>query len=213
MALPLIKILTRDFRAQLKTFNLALWEKDHTGYHKGSYVTFLALEKPVFKAAKFIVDNCSKDSEFWQNSLMTPQIFLDKDYLRCWNTILSLEKNPRGIALFQNRIYQSTDYIQEEEFKLNVLEFADRERVKYERWHAKFDPEFVKNQKVERTRIPEDVRIFVWRRDEGKCTSCGSREDLEYDHIIPVSKGGNNSIRNIELLCSKCNKSKSDKIQ
>ncbi|MBF0103144.1 MAG: HNH endonuclease, partial [Desulfobacterales bacterium] len=41
---------------------------------------------------------------------------------------------------------------------------------------------------------------------------CGSRENLEYDHIIPVSKGGSNTARNIELLCEKCNREKSDKI-
>ena len=40
-----------------------------------------------------------------------------------------------------------------------------------------------------RTRhIPEDVRDAVWRRDEGKCTKCGSNENLEFDHIIPHPK-------------------------
>ncbi len=57
--------------------------------------------------------------------------------------------------------------------------------------------------------IPEDVRRAVWRRDGGKCSKCGSREKLEYDHIIPVSKGGSNTGRNIELLCEACNREKS----
>ena len=60
--------------------------------------------------------------------------------------------------------------------------------------------------------IPQDVQIFVWKRDEGKCVKCGSNENLEYDHIIPVSKGGNNTARNIQLLCQTCNRSKSNKI-
>lgn len=63
-----------------------------------------------------------------------------------------------------------------------------------------------------RERIPEIVRHEVWRRDEGKCVSCGSREKLEFDHIIPVSKGGSNTARNIELLCESCNRKKSNKI-
>ena len=63
-----------------------------------------------------------------------------------------------------------------------------------------------------RERIPEEVKIAVWRRDGGVCAHCGSREKLEYDHIIPVSKGGSNSQRNIELLCEKCNRKKSNKI-
>ena len=50
--------------------------------------------------------------------------------------------------------------------------------------------------------------MFVWQRDEGKCVRCGSNERLEYDHIIPVSKGGSSTKRNIQLLCELCNRSK-----
>ena len=61
--------------------------------------------------------------------------------------------------------------------------------------------------------IPTAVRREVWRRDQGKCARCGSREKLEYDHIVPLSKGGSNTVRNIELLCEQCNRAKSDAIQ
>ena len=64
-----------------------------------------------------------------------------------------------------------------------------------------------------RDAIPSHVRREVWRRDEGKCVKCGSRAKLHYDHIIPVSKGGGNTARNIELLCEPCNLAKSDLIQ
>ena len=69
-----------------------------------------------------------------------------------------------------------------------------------------------KEIKNRREKIPENVRVAVWRRDEGKCVKCGSRENLEYDHIIPISKGGSNTVRNIELLCEKCNREKYNKI-
>jgi holliday junction DNA helicase RuvB len=65
----------------------------------------------------------------------------------------------------------------------------------------------------DRTSIPSEVRREVWRRDGGKCVKCGSRERLEFDHIIPVAKGGSNTARNIELLCETCNRAKSDLIQ
>lgn len=64
-----------------------------------------------------------------------------------------------------------------------------------------------------RRAISSEVRREVWRRDGGKCVKCGSRERLEYDHIIPISKGGSNTPRNIELLCEVCNRSKSALIQ
>jgi hypothetical protein len=60
--------------------------------------------------------------------------------------------------------------------------------------------------------IPEKVREFVWRRDQGRCVQCGSNEKLEYDHIIPISEGGANTERNIQLLCELCNRQKGAKI-
>jgi hypothetical protein len=76
--------------------------------------------------------------------------------------------------------------------------------------YLKFEiKEYKKNN---RERIPDKIRREVWRRDEGKCVKCGSREKLEFDHIVPVSEGGSNTARNIELLCEKCNRIKSNKI-
>jgi HNH endonuclease len=56
--------------------------------------------------------------------------------------------------------------------------------------------------------ITVEVRREVWRRDNGKCSNCGSQERLEFDHIIPVSVGGSNTVRNIQLLCEQCNRQK-----
>jgi hypothetical protein len=60
--------------------------------------------------------------------------------------------------------------------------------------------------------IPEDVKLLVWARDGGSCARCGSNQDLHFDHIIPVAKGGGNSEANIQILCQSCNLKKSDKI-
>jgi hypothetical protein len=63
-----------------------------------------------------------------------------------------------------------------------------------------------------RASIPSVVRREVWRRDQGRCVKCGSRERLEFDHIIPVSGGGSATARNIELLCEHCNRQKGTEI-
>jgi tellurite resistance protein len=60
--------------------------------------------------------------------------------------------------------------------------------------------------------ISRGVRQTVWQRDGGKCTTCGATDYLEYDHVIPFSKGGSNSDRNIQLLCRRCNLTKSNNI-
>ena len=71
---------------------------------------------------------------------------------------------------------------------------------------------FEESNPITRETIPEDVRMYVWRRDQGKCVNCGSNKNLEFDHIIPVSEGGSSTERNIQLLCSDCNKKKSNHI-
>jgi len=63
-----------------------------------------------------------------------------------------------------------------------------------------------------RERIPDDIRMFVWQRDEGKCVRCSSNERLEFDHIIPIAKGGSTTERNIQLLCEPCNRAKGAQI-
>jgi len=61
---------------------------------------------------------------------------------------------------------------------------------------------------VRRQPIPDDVKLFVWQRDAGCCVKCGRSEALEFDHIIPVAKGGSDTARNLQLLCETCNRSK-----
>lgn len=100
-----------------------------------------------------------------------------------------------------------------DQIKLLILEFYDRERRKFERLQKLYRSDSNSEPSNHRERIPEQVRIEVWRRDDGKCARCGSREKLEYDHIVPVSKGGSNTARNIELLCETCNRKKSDHIE
>lgn len=107
----------------------------------------------------------------------------------------------------------NTGTLDDEEIGLLLMEHVDKERVKFERLRRKFSSSEILEVATVRERISEEVRIAVWRRDGGKCARCGSRERLEYDHIIPVSKGGGNVVRNIELLCERCNRSKGAEIR
>lgn len=60
--------------------------------------------------------------------------------------------------------------------------------------------------------IPRDIRQRVWQKYGGQCAECGAQDYLEFDHIIPVAKGGSNSDANVQLLCRRCNLRKSDAI-
>ncbi len=67
-------------------------------------------------------------------------------------------------------------------------------------------------EQTSRTPIPEAVRSEVWRRDGGKCVQCQSVQNLQFDHIIPVSRGGATTVANLQLLCLSCNASKGGRI-
>ena len=62
-----------------------------------------------------------------------------------------------------------------------------------------------KNERERSRHIPQDVKVEVYHRDGGRCVICNSDVSLEFDHIIPFSKGGANTVENIQLLCHACN--------
>ena len=54
------------------------------------------------------------------------------------------------------------------------------------------------------------IRLFIFNRDK-QCLCCGDTKNLTIDHIIPVNKGGENILSNLQTLCKSCNSRKSDK--
>jgi CRISPR/Cas system Type II protein with McrA/HNH and RuvC-like nuclease domain len=61
----------------------------------------------------------------------------------------------------------------------------------------------VRNLKINRNRI--------FKRDLNQCVYCGSRKSLTIDHVLPKSRGGDNSWTNLVTCCSPCNRKKGDK--
>ena len=64
--------------------------------------------------------------------------------------------------------------------------------------------------------IPRDIMLKVVRRDGQVCQMCHRYvpdNELEFDHIIPHSKGGPVSVQNIRVLCQECNAKKHDSLE
>lgn len=91
---------------------------------------------------------------------------------------------------------------------LNVVIPIDPQTLEVE-WSP---PTGLDNSLQEGRTIPQAVRDAVWRRDQGRCTTCSSQARLEFDHIIPFAKGGSSTYRNVQLLCQDCNRAKSARI-
>lgn len=52
---------------------------------------------------------------------------------------------------------------------------------------------------------------YLSKKQAPECAFCGVEDDLQIDHIIPIAKGGNNALKNLQLLCGKCNRRKGAK--
>lgn len=71
-------------------------------------------------------------------------------------------------------------------------------------------------ERRKRQAIPQDIKIAVAARDQGRCrctaypchghtSRCNSTRNLHYDHVIPWSGGGLDTVQNLQLLCGPCN--------
>lgn len=71
---------------------------------------------------------------------------------------------------------------------------------------------FIKQQ---RAIVSDSLRYDIMRRDGFRCCICGATAkdgvNLEVDHIIPISKGGQSTMDNLQTLCERCNRGKRDK--
>lgn len=70
--------------------------------------------------------------------------------------------------------------------------------------------------KIQRDAMTSDLREAIKQRDGYTCQICGNSvyEEpnllLEVDHIIPIAKGGKTEASNLQTLCWRCNREKSD---
>lgn len=62
------------------------------------------------------------------------------------------------------------------------------------------------------TNITRTQRARILERDDYTCQSCGSKDHPCIDHIIPVSRGGDSSDDNLQVLCLPCNTKKGNKL-
>ena len=148
-------------------------------------------------------ENCKKKFKYLQEDL-------DDIRLSSMTKLLS-NNNERHNASYQNKFIRKS---------LVELDFNGHKANSPEWYCYTLSPKkegvygrkIINKESFRSRRISQEVKDAVWNRDGGKCVQCGSNENLEFDHIIPFSKGGANTYRNLQLLCESCNRSKSDKI-
>lgn len=68
-------------------------------------------------------------------------------------------------------------------------------------------------RRIGRRRLNFTTMMRIVRRDDYRCQHCQKQlrdTEVEFDHIIPVSKGGSSEEHNLRLTCFDCNRDKSD---
>jgi hypothetical protein len=117
---------------------------------------------------------------------------------------------------YRGRIFriEGGNFVSEEELKLRIKHEVVKHSAEVQRLRREVEAfeNFDKVSSARRERIPASVRMFVWQRDDGRCVECGAKENLEFDHIIPVAEGGATTERNIQLLCEPCNRRKGRRV-
>jgi hypothetical protein len=149
----------------------------------------------------------------WFIASGTPPVRVDPN-LYVWAAAEQLS-NPVPITSFRDRSYwwyQDAFYWTNADYgsgDVKALLYARERRQQRELEHA-HAVMAAASAPAERKRepIPRDVKLAVFERDEGRCVECGSEFDIQYDHVIPFSMGGANTVENLQLLCARCNQTK-----
>jgi 5-methylcytosine-specific restriction endonuclease McrA len=82
------------------------------------------------------------------------------------------------------------------------------EKLEKQKFAATDRPRSKTGKTTSKRHIPAHIKRAVWQRDSGRCTfmsdnghRCHSRKFLEFDHVIPVARGGLPTTQNLRLRC------------
>ncbi len=159
-----------------------------------------------------------EDAEFWKKP---PQ-----QRLRIMRTARHMMKycnDLKELAFSESReggIYHVINNMKEVEnaylrVRKNIF-LTKEERSKYKRIYELYldwKAEVFGHPQTRRT-IKKSLRNHIIKRDKSTCRYCGKvlhKRQIELDHIQPLSRGGDNTARNLVVSCSPCNQKKGAK--
>jgi hypothetical protein len=114
----------------------------------------------------------------------------------------------RTYWLFEQRVYWEDEGLGATDVLALVRQRERRLQRTLERAHAALAAEATDAGAPRRRPLARAARLAVFERDGGRCVECGSRFELQYDHVIPLALGGATTVENIQLLCAPCNRHK-----
>jgi len=145
-----------------------------------------------------------------------------KQYKKEWH-ILNREK----VIIRCKKWYEENKNTRVKEYKLkNREKILQQKRESYERCKETYKkywqtPKAKHNAKIQKYKNRAILSILehhsdkewleLLKKNKGKCVDCKTTENIEKDHIIPLSRGGNDLISNILPRCRRCNSKKGNR--
>ncbi len=177
-----------------------------------SNLYLLIEELETLKDAKKIIENYKLEYKQYLNNV--PKFVLDNDEAGFYSRLGFAHIEDSDLEIEYKFSYTSDGGFAKREFTFPMTEDNIVELIKTLE-NKMTNTYFVKEQRVLMT---HKLREQIKKRDHYTCCICGNSIQkepnllLEIDHIIPVSKGGKTTEDNLQTLCWKCNRSKSNKL-
>lgn len=139
---------------------------------------------PISPKSKYSCESCLKAKREWGNDYRTKT---DKSK-RVQSQYKSVAKNPQKYRAIKEKYRQR--------HKDKWVDYTNRRRAR---------------KRGSGGEIAEKDWKLVTSLYGNRCLCCGAENQIERDHIVPISKGGRNSVENIQPLCKTCNRKKWNK--
>lgn len=168
------------------------WELKYCPY--GPLVEYFPL---IFEEDSLPLSQIKANYAFWLNAVLNGELENEEEVFQAIEKILCLEPTRwEWISQFRTEELRCTNYGHICPVFFSAEPFTETKEVR------------------NTTRdIPRAVMLKVVRRDGQICAICKRNvldDEIEFDHVIPFSRGGATTAENLRVLCRECNRKKSD---
>lgn len=96
---------------------------------------------------------------------------------------------------------------------IQITNFVKHQDPHYRERASEIPPPPGVSNSIVATNVTRTQRQRIYERDQFKCRRCGSTDNLSIDHVLPISKGGDSSDSNLQVLCFPCNHRKGRNVE
>jgi len=144
-------------------------------------------------------------------------VFLSHDESQIQYYEKRLKRMPIPVLKRRGVIEKDGDLVRLNVSKLNLVQQAELKQIceaKIQEYIQKRGIGIWDYRLLDDNPVTDSLRYRVLKDANGRCELCGATKDqrpLDVDHILPRSRGGKTEYENLQVLCSKCNRSKGNK--